>query len=90
MKDRWLYPAEWETLAWKCKEKAGWCCEHCGVAQGTQAVSERTGVVYPIHLGCATVFCNQPARPAVNERATDRGQTVGLGHINQTKFPPQL
>lgn len=38
-------------------------------------------------LGDATVFCNQPARPAVNERATDRGQTVGLGHMNQTRVP---
>lgn len=53
MKDRWLYPAAWEELAWQCKECAGWCCEHCGVAQGTQAVSERTGVVYIIHLVAA-------------------------------------
>ena len=52
-KYRWLYPDNWEELAWECKERAGWRCEHCGVAHGTQAVSERTGVVYIVYLGAA-------------------------------------
>src|ERR1700680_3512174 len=53
VKHRWLYPANWDELAWACKARAGWCCESCGVAHGTEAVSERTGVVYTIHLAAA-------------------------------------
>ncbi len=53
MKHRWLYPANWDELAWACKERAGWCCESCGIAQGTPVVSERTGVVYDVKLAAA-------------------------------------
>jgi hypothetical protein len=53
MKHKWLYPAQWEELAWACKERAHWCCEICGVPQGAQAVSERTGEVYTIYLAAA-------------------------------------
>lgn len=53
MKYRRLYPAAWEEMAWACKERAGWCCQGCGVAQGTDVVSERTGVVYTVHLAAA-------------------------------------
>ena len=53
MKHRWLYPVNWDELAWACKERAGWCCEGCGIAQGTEVVSERTGVVYDVKLAAA-------------------------------------
>ncbi len=53
MKHRWLYPDNWDELAWECKERAGWRCEHCGIAHGAEAVSERTGVVYRVWLAAA-------------------------------------
>jgi hypothetical protein len=53
VKHRWLYPDNWEELARECKQRAGWCCEFCRVAHGTQVVSERTGVVYTVYLAAA-------------------------------------
>ncbi len=53
MKYRELYPHNWEELARACKERAGWCCELCGIAHGMLAVSERTGVVYVVYLAAA-------------------------------------
>ncbi len=53
MRNRELYPDNWEVLAWECKERAGWCCEHCGVAHGSWAVSERTGVVWVVYMVAA-------------------------------------
>ncbi|GCE05762.1 hypothetical protein KDAU_30910 [Dictyobacter aurantiacus] len=48
-----MYPDNWDELALACKERAGWCCEHCGIAHGSLAVSERTGVVYTVILAAA-------------------------------------
>src|SRR5437879_3533160 len=53
MKNRWMYPDNWDELALACKEQAGWCCEHCGIGHGELAVSERTGVVYTVYLAAA-------------------------------------
>ena len=53
MKHRRLYPDNWEVLARECKQRAGWYCEHCGIAHGTEVVSERTGVVYTVYLAAA-------------------------------------
>jgi hypothetical protein len=53
MKYRALYPPNWEQLAWECKERAGWRCEHCGVPHGTLTVSMRTGRVYTLYLAAA-------------------------------------
>jgi hypothetical protein len=53
MKHRRLYPKDWDEMARACKDKAGWRCEHCGIAHGTRAVSKRTGVVYVVRLGAA-------------------------------------
>ena len=53
MRQRWMYPDNWEQLAYACKEQAGWCCEHCGIAHGDTAISERTGVVYTVYLAAA-------------------------------------
>lgn len=53
VRDRWLYPPNWDEMARACKQRAGWQCEFCGVPHGTPAVSERTGVVYTIYLAAA-------------------------------------
>ena len=53
MRRRRLYPADWEQMAWQCKERAGWRCEDCGVAHGTRLISERTGVVTTVYLAAA-------------------------------------
>ena len=63
MKHTWLYPANWFELATACKERAGWCCEHCGIAHGTQVVSERTGTVYVVYLAAAHLD-HDPWNPA--------------------------
>ncbi len=52
MKYPWLYPVNWSELAFACKERAGWRCERCGVAQGTAAIS-RAGQPYTIYLAAA-------------------------------------
>lgn len=46
------YPSEWETLAHACKQRAGWQCEHCGIAQYAQATSAK-GTPYLIYLHAA-------------------------------------
>ena len=53
MKNRHLYPKNWEELAWQCKERDGWRCRHCGIEQGASAVNEQTGVVYTVFLHAA-------------------------------------
>ena len=53
MKHRRLYPANWDELAWECKQRAGWRCEQCGIAQETEVVNERTGVVSIVLLHAA-------------------------------------
>ena len=63
MKYRGLYPENWEELAYACKERAGWQCEGCGIAHGSQAISERTGVVYTVYLAAAHLD-HDPWNPA--------------------------
>lgn len=45
MKWRWAYPKDWNRLAWECKERACWRCEHCGVAHRAQIINPDTGEV---------------------------------------------
>ncbi len=47
------YPKNWEQLARKCKERAGWTCEFCHVKQGRKRKSKRTGQWYHVHLHAA-------------------------------------
>ena len=63
MKHRWLYPANWEDLARQCKERDGWRCQGCGIAHGTEVVSERTGVVYTVYVAAAHLD-HDPWNPA--------------------------
>jgi hypothetical protein len=53
MKHRWLYPDNWEELAYACKQLAGWCCQFCGIAHRTPVISQRTGQVYIAYLHAA-------------------------------------
>src|SRR5258708_33062451 len=39
MRNRRRYPKHWPSLAMACKERAGWRCEQCHVAQDTERVS---------------------------------------------------
>ncbi len=55
MWDRRRYPPNWEEIALTIKERAGWCCEWCGVAHSTWR-SSRKGKPYQVvmtvaHLG---------------------------------------
>ena len=47
------YPRNWQQLARACKERAGWKCEECGVTQGAERISQRTGAVYTVFLHAA-------------------------------------
>lgn len=49
-----LYPENWEAMSHACKERAGWKCEHCGVAEGEMRLSQ-TGNPYTVHLVAAHV-----------------------------------
>src|SRR5260221_13327337 len=43
------YPENWAELARAAKERANWCCEWCGIAQGTECMSLK-GKPYRIML----------------------------------------
>lgn len=55
MRNRKDYPANWPELARKCKELAGWRCEHCRVKQRAWRKSKRTGRRYRVYLQAAHV-----------------------------------
>ena len=43
--DRSKYPDNWEKIAERIKDKAGWCCEKCGMPNGNSA----TGMMLTVH-----------------------------------------
>lgn len=51
------YPDEWEAAyALPCKEAAGWCCECCGVVDGSLATTQngrRRGRPHIVYLNAA-------------------------------------
>lgn len=52
MKNKHLYPKEWEHIARRCKQLAGWKCQNCGINQGDERISRR-GKPYKVALqGC--------------------------------------
>jgi len=63
-----LYPPNWPALAWDCKARAGWQCEECGVAHGTERVSRHTGNCYRVALHAAHLD-HDPANPCPRLRA---------------------
>ncbi len=48
-----LYPANWDELARECKDKAGWKCEQCNVAHGTELVGRKRGNRYKVRITAA-------------------------------------
>jgi hypothetical protein len=46
-------------VARECKERAGWRCEHCGAAHGSQVINEETGVVSRVVI-CAAHLDHDP------------------------------
>lgn len=61
MRNKHLYPPNWAEIARACKDRAGWKCEHCRIAQGATRISRR-GRPYKIAL------------QAAHERHIDRGR----------------
>ena len=49
---RALYPADWEAISRSIRERAGWRCEACGVAQGTSLIGA-SGKPYDVVLTVA-------------------------------------
>lgn len=46
--DRARYPTDWDAISRRVRERASWCCEWCGIANG--ATTERgTRVVLTVH-----------------------------------------
>lgn len=68
MKWRVLYPKNWEKLARACKERAGWCCEECGIAHLAQRIDCETGEVKRAIL-CAAHLDHDPWNPRPRLRA---------------------
>lgn len=62
MMNRPLYPVNWPALARACKERAGWICEHCGVAQFTIQQSKR-GNPYIVYLAAAHSLTSSKGDP---------------------------
>ncbi len=58
MRNKHLYPKEWKLLSWQCREDAGWMCEGCGVAQGTERESRR-GNLYRVRLAACHMDHNE-------------------------------
>lgn len=52
MRNRKQYPRNWRKLARACKDRAGWCCERCGVKHGTMRLSY-AGNLWPVYLQAA-------------------------------------
>lgn len=53
MWDRRRYPPNWEEIALSIKERAGWCCEWCGVAHGTWRKSRKKAKPYKVVMAVA-------------------------------------
>ncbi len=43
------YPPNWKAMALECKRRANFCCEWCGIAQGTERMSAK-GKPYKVVL----------------------------------------
>lgn len=50
-----LYPKNWDELAAACKERAGWKCEQCGIAHGTELIGEKRGNAYKVRITAAHI-----------------------------------
>jgi hypothetical protein len=48
-----LYPENWKEIRESVKERAGWQCEICGIAEGTLQTGKTSGKLYIIYLHAA-------------------------------------
>ncbi len=64
MRNRKRYPREWPQLSRKCKERANWICQKCGVEHGAMRISRWTLREYTVYMQAAHVRHNpQCKRP---------------------------
>ena len=49
MRNKHLYPPDWKAIAERCKELAGYRCQHCQIEQGAERTSRR-GNLYRVYL----------------------------------------
>lgn len=52
-RNRKKYPKNWEELSLACRERANWCCEQCGIVQGTDRAKKRGKRFYQVTLQAA-------------------------------------
>lgn len=67
-KKRWNpknYAPNWLAQSLACRLRANNCCEVCGVSQGTQRISKRTGKLYTVYLSA----CHLNQFDELNENA---------------------
>jgi hypothetical protein len=50
--DRTRYPDDWDIIALEIKERDGWCCRWCGIADGTKLPGRKRPIWLVVaHLG---------------------------------------
>ena len=52
---RSFYPPGWKKISQEFRASKNFTCEHCGIQQGQERVSRRTGVVYKVIVAAAHV-----------------------------------
>jgi hypothetical protein len=82
-----LYPLDWKARAAACLARAGYRCEHCGVAHGVLRVGKRSKSPYVVYLHAAhinhdpenplaTLKALCPACHMKHDRRTERKETT--------------
>ncbi len=54
---RHLYPKDWKAISLRIRERAGWRCELCGIAQGAPTKSGGPVVLTVMHLNHTPADC---------------------------------
>jgi DNA-binding transcriptional LysR family regulator len=81
-----LYPADWRSRAQACLERAGYCCEDCGMRHGTLRVGKHRYNLYFVHLHAAHVN-HDPGNPQAELRALC--PACHMHHDRRTEHTPQ-
>jgi hypothetical protein len=63
-----LYPLDWKARAAACLERAGYRCEHCGIAHGVLRVGKRSKSPYVVYLHAAHIN-HDPENPMASLKA---------------------
>ncbi len=63
-----LYPDNWKQRSQTCLERAGYRCEHCGMAHGSMRVGKHRHNLYFVHLHAAHIN-HDPHNPQGELRA---------------------